>query len=738
MDRTFYLKYKRILVFAGLFLFTALFIFLSESGHQYSLSGVCDSQEWDLSKDVPEMTVFSSCLDTGSYSCTVSLSSASAAEWRLLDMDHNTGNNELGVEIASGTTTPGSNSLDFSFVLNEKTDHLNLIVASADQSVTVSDWFVTCTDSPHTDSVIFLVLAAAFWAFLVLKWNTPGFSHWLAAILLGILLTTPFFTGSLLRGGDMRFHVNRIVGIADGLANGQFPVRMDYTLNNGYGFVNSILYPDLFLYLPAVLCLFGLSAMNAYKLFVLLINISAACIGYYSFRRILRDDRLGMVCTVLYLLVPYRLVNLYTRAAVSEALANVFFPLLFLGIYELFFGNCKKWYLTVIAATCILHSHILSVEICLFFVLCVVLLRIVPIIRSKEYSRILCALKALVVFLLLNLWFILPFFTEFGQDYFILTRRLDFSEDTPSLWQLFFSDSDAYYNKTISLGFALLAGTLVYLFYRYYKNAFDDTDKKTGFYCLLFGGFSCYAVTEFFPWSLIQSTEFGNKYVAAMQFPWRMLGFASLFLCILVTLGIKKLWEHKKMLIAAAILLFSAHSALLCLDTFVTKAEIYMADRDSAVPGCNYADYYRYDIGQALEKITLERGDRILAPETVSVSEYEKNWGHLSFRFRSEDPSAPVILQCPYYAYGYYTVWLNGEEISYGKDEMELMTVTIPTGMSEGTVEVRYTGRKLFAVGDIISLFTILAVILYGLSSRFGLFHKKKKRRRRNQRRYRR
>ena len=339
MDRTFYLKYKRILVFAGLFLFTALFIFLSESGHQYSLSGVCDSQEWDLSKDVPEMTVFSSCLDTGSYSCTVSLSSASAAEWRLLDMDHNTGNNELGVEIASGTTTPGSNSLDFSFVLTEKTDHLDLIVASADQSVTVSDWSVTCTDSPHTDSVIFLVLAATFWAFLVLKWNTPGFSHWLAAILLGILLTTPFFTGSLLRGGDMRFHVNRIVGIADGLANGQFPVRMDYTLNNGYGFVNSILYPYLFLYLPAVLCLFGLSAMNAYKLFVLLINISAACIGYYSFRRILRDDRLGMVCTVLYLLVPYRLVNLYTRAAVSEALANVFFPLLFLGIYELFLGK---------------------------------------------------------------------------------------------------------------------------------------------------------------------------------------------------------------------------------------------------------------------------------------------------------------------------------------------------------------------------------------------------------------
>ena len=735
MNREFLMKYKKLFVFAGLVLLTALFLFLSEKNHQYSLSGTPSSQEWDLSQETPELTVFSSCLDVGSYTCTVSLSAADTFEWKLLDMDHNNGNNELGVEIASGTVSPGSDCLDFPFSLTEKTDHLDLIVSSQNQSVTVSQWSVTCTDSPHTDSILFLLLAAAFFAFLIYNWETPGFGYRLAAIVVGILLTAPFFTGSLLRGGDMRFHVNRIVGIADGLANGQFPVRMDYTLNNGYGFVNSILYPDLFLYLPAALYLLGLSAMNAYKLFVLLINVAAACVGYYSFRRILRDDRLGLICTVLYLLVPYRLVNLYTRAAVSEALANVFFPLLFLAVYELFFGDMKKWYLSVIAATCILHSHILSVEICLFFVLCIVLVRIVPIIRNGESLRILYALRALAVFLLVNLWFIVPFFTEFGENYFILTRRVDLSEDTPSLWQLLFSDSDAYYSKTISLGFAVLAGVLIYLYYRYYKKDFDARDRKTGLYCLVFGVFSCYAVTEYFPWTLIQSTDFGNKYVAAMQFPWRMLGYASLFLCILVTLGIKKLWEHKKTVVAAGILLLSVHSALTCLDTFVTKAEVYMADRDSAVPGCNYADYYRYEVGQALETITQERGDRILAPDSVSISEYEKTWGRLTFRFTSQDASAPVTLQCPYYAYGYYRVWLNGEEVSYGKDEWDLMTLTIPAGLAEGAVEIRYTSRKLFLVGDFISLLTLLGILAFFLYTSLEKKRRKKRRMRKKARR---
>ena len=79
----------------------------------------------------------------------------------------------------------------------------------------------------------------------------------------------------------------------------------------------------------------------------------------------------------------------------------------------------------------------------------------------------------------------------------------------------------------------------------------------------------------------------------------------------------------------------------------------------------------------------------------------------------------------------------SGTFIINGAERVIVSQITRSPGIYFESSEDK-SGRKLFAVGDIISLFTILAVILYGLSSRFGLFHKKKKRRRRNQRRYRR
>ena len=720
MHNMFQKKRKKIFLFSVLFTFTLIFLFLYEKNHLFSITGT-SSQEIFPTETSSDYIVFSNCLDTGSYTCDVTINSQSSFDWQLIDADHNNGNNQLGITITSGSVTAGSDHLSFDFILNKKTDHLNLVFHTSESSINASEWILTSTASSHTDFFIFIIVTLAFYLFLYFESSHSQGMYHIVSVCFGILLTTPYFTGSLYYGDDIRFHLNRILGIADGLSNGQFPVRMDYTINNGYGFINPILYPDLFLYLPAFLYLLGVSVLNAYKLFILLINIAAVCVGFYSFRRILKNDTLGFLCTFFYVLIPYRIVNLYTRAAISEVLATVFLPLLFLAVKELFFGNPKKWYLSVIAATCILQSHILSAEICLFFVLAVTLFRSVSILRSREFHRILYAFKALLFCILLNLWFIIPFLSEFGKDYFVIIRRPDLTEDTPSLWQLFFSFQDSYYNKTISLGFAVLAGTLIYIFYRYYKNAYTSSENTLGFYCLLFGGFSCYMVTEFFPWRLIQSTDFGNRYIAAMQFPWRMLSYASLFLCILISLGIKKLFEYKKSLFATGLCLLSLISAITCFDNFISKADIYIADRDSAIPGCNYADYYRFEIGQALEKIIPERGDMVHTSSQITISDYKKTWGKLSFDFKNNtSPLSSFTLSCPYYAYGYYKVTVNGTPYTYEKDEYDLMTIRIPDGMEEGSVVIQYTGRKLFSIGDIISLTTLILLL-------FTLFRNRRK-----------
>ena len=67
-------------------------------------------------------------------------------------------------------------------------------------------------------------------------------------------------------GHDLIFHLYRIEGIAQGLIEGQFPVRMQTVQAAGYGYPVSIMYGDIFLYPVALLVILGMSINNAYNL----------------------------------------------------------------------------------------------------------------------------------------------------------------------------------------------------------------------------------------------------------------------------------------------------------------------------------------------------------------------------------------------------------------------------------------------------------------------------------------
>ena len=72
-------------------------------------------------------------------------------------------------------------------------------------------------------------------------------------IAVSVYATYPLFSDYLSYGQDLNFHLFRIEGIKDGLLSGQFPVRVDPTHNNGYGYITASVYPSLFLYFPALL-----------------------------------------------------------------------------------------------------------------------------------------------------------------------------------------------------------------------------------------------------------------------------------------------------------------------------------------------------------------------------------------------------------------------------------------------------------------------------------------------------
>lgn len=71
----------------------------------------------------------------------------------------------------------------------------------------------------------------------------------------------------------------------------------------------------------------GFTMQNAYKLFVVLVNLATVIVSYYSFRVIFKRAELALVAAIMYSMSLLRLVDLYQRGAVGEFTALIFFRL---------------------------------------------------------------------------------------------------------------------------------------------------------------------------------------------------------------------------------------------------------------------------------------------------------------------------------------------------------------------------------------------------------------------------
>ena len=67
------------------------------------------------------------------------------------------------------------------------------------------------------------------------------------------ILILPNLHKDLVIGDDYIYHTARIQGIADSLKNGVFPIKINSTMANSFGYASSTFYPDLFLYIPAII-----------------------------------------------------------------------------------------------------------------------------------------------------------------------------------------------------------------------------------------------------------------------------------------------------------------------------------------------------------------------------------------------------------------------------------------------------------------------------------------------------
>jgi hypothetical protein len=135
----------------------------------------------------------------------------------------------------------------------------------------------------------------------------------------------PYLTDYLSFTYDSVFHLTRIEGLANTLlSGGQFPVRIQSFWLADHGYPVSLFYGDLFLYIPAFFRIIGFPIITAYKMFALIVILAAAAITFYSLNRCTKNTYAALMGSVLYLMSPYWLYNIYNRMAVGEYLGMSF------------------------------------------------------------------------------------------------------------------------------------------------------------------------------------------------------------------------------------------------------------------------------------------------------------------------------------------------------------------------------------------------------------------------------
>ncbi len=591
-----------------------------------------------------------------------------------------------------------------------------------------------CKDNYFLSGILILAAAGLFLlaAFIPKEKYTMPF----LLTLMGLLASIPLMNDLLKEGHDLPFHLARIEGTYQAMAAGIFPVRVNPHQVEGFGNLTGAMYPQFFLYIVALLRFLGVSTMLCYKILIVGANIGTAFLSYYSVKNLCDSKKIGFVASVLYTFSAYRLVDVYTGSCLGELLALTFLPLIIWGIYEVFWGDYKKWYLLALGVSGTMESHILSTEIYLFFMIVTLL---VWLCNKKDcfVKRLLAGVKAVAFTVLVNAYFVIPFLYYSTEKFQVFGMQNDLSLSAAYFSQMFTFFTNATGPNMVlgntkgemplSIGGILVLGVLCFGVTLLLQNGqpqkgmqagslkgLGSRNERIGCFCLALGIVAIVMASWLFPWKTIQSVSFLHFLAAPLQFVWRFLGPASMFLCITSAIGMVNIAER---LLKQEWFYGVVFAIVLCTTGYyfdqVAQTMPEVGNKMNIVGlDAAYDNAYLYE-GTNISDFSRDNATVFCSNASdIVYSNYHKEATNLTVNTSVARYEEGAKLLFPLYGYSGYEIRVNGQKVPM---ERIAGRVACDLPREDALIEVEYVGLPLFRVADIISLLSITAAIGYAI-----------------------
>lgn len=487
---------------------------------------------------------------------------------------------------------------------------------------------------------------------------------------------------------DTAFHLSRINGLSNVFSS---PVNFDNFGGNGTAM--NVFYPWLTLYPAYLLLKITGSMIWSYNLYYLFYTFLTMLFAYMCMYQIKKDYNKSIIFSVIYTFATYRSTDIFFRGSLGEAIALTFLPLVLLGCYYIFYSDYKKWYWLSIGMTLTVYTHLLSVALNAFFILVGFL---ICLLRSDQrIERVQAFVKATLTTLLLSASFLLPMIEQSAfVELKVPQPRVPYGLQLPNYITNILANNFSYFG----IGFVLFLLVLYGLHRRQLLSNFDS-------FMFYLGLITVFISSDLFPWYLFIDTP-----VAAIQFPWRLTAYATLFLSFAVTNSFVDLDDEIKNNIVKTILLFlvvlSVH-AVSSENLFSQDGrELYNEEKAVRVSKAYYhTDYANQD---SMNYPELVRGKQFILNNSTQQLEFDFTDSDFSFQVAVNEPTEVIT---PLYFYKGQVVEVNGVEVPSSLSPFGTTMLYLQEG--KANIKIYYEYTLLARLSQLISVVTALVFSCY-------------------------
>jgi hypothetical protein len=509
-------------------------------------------------------------------------------------------------------------------------------------------------------------------------------------------------------------HLANIAQFTKAIQSGDFPVRWMDGFGN-YGMPMGIIVQQTTSYLGALLTLITHNIFLSYNL-VFLLGAFLSTYFLYYFLTLHFSEKAAILGAVLFNFAPYRIINIYIRGALPEFFSNVFFPVIFIGLFIfLKKRDLKGLFYLFIGFVGILFTHPFTLIIGMFLwipyaIWLVIKYKNINFILQKSPYIILTGILIFgtTAFYIVPLMLEIKYFYYGTGSHFIPGNFLTLKNYFGDKWYYFYKDDIEVRGHVIHLG--LIEGLVV--LYGFLSLLFSKKVKNTFLYWLV----PCFIVMLFFTTQYADFIYSKVNLIGNIQHNWRMFTGLIFVPPLILAVLLNKVESKKIFFVLLFVIIISRFPQMYGKNYVAEQQGKYYWTRlnlhGNIMNTIWTGPTQSYPVKKVKGEIIEGKGQIVKRVEYNSKREYQIN-AQTDLR----------LVDNTFYFPG-WKVFIDGVETPIEFQDMNyrgVITYKIPQGTH--TVVVKFTETKVRLLSDIISACSLGVIVFLAFFKKQLLHH---------------